>query len=46
MNTILGLGVSNWVLYIMMILFIVVYFVVTERMNRKEDEVRNQGEDE
>lgn len=46
MNTILGLGVSNWVLYIMMILFIVVYFVVTERINRKEDEVRNQGEDE
>lgn len=34
MNTILGLGVSNWILYIVMILFIVIYFVVTEIMNR------------
>lgn len=46
MNTILGLGISNWLLYVVMVLFIVIYFLVTERMNRKEDEASNQGEDE
>lgn len=46
MNTILGLGVSNWILYIVMILFIVIYFVVTEIMNRKEDQARDPGEEE
>ncbi len=40
----LGLALSNWMIWIAMILFILVYFVVTERMNRKEeatDEERN-----
>lgn len=46
MNTILGVGVSNWVLWAVMILFIGVYFVVTEIMNRKEDAVDKRGEDE
>jgi cytochrome c-type biogenesis protein CcmH/NrfF len=45
-NTILGVGVSNWVLWAVMVLFIAIYFVVTEIMNRREDEARNRGEGE
>jgi cytochrome c-type biogenesis protein CcmH/NrfF len=45
-TTILGVGVSNWVLWAVMVLFIAIYFVVTERMNRREDEARNRGGDE
>ena len=33
----LGLALSNWMIWIIMILFILIYFVVTERMNRKEE---------
>lgn len=46
MTTILDVGVSNWVLWAVMVLFIAIYFVVTERMNRREDEARNRGGDE
>lgn len=46
MNTVLGVGVSNWVLWAVMVLFIAIYFVVTEIMNRREDEARNRGEGE
>jgi cytochrome c-type biogenesis protein CcmH/NrfF len=46
LNTFLGVGWSNWVLWIVMILFIAAYFVVTERINRKEDEERNRKENE
>ncbi len=42
----LNLAVSNWMIWVVMILFIVIYFVVTERMNRKEDEARSRGENE
>ena len=45
-NTVLGVGVSNWVLWAVMVLFIAIYFVVTEIMNRREDEARNRGEGE
>lgn len=45
-NTILGVGVSNWVLWAVMVLFVAIYFVVTEMMNRREDEARNRGEGE
>lgn len=34
----LGLALSNWLIWVVMVVFVVVYFVVTERMNRKEDE--------
>lgn len=34
----LGLALSNWLIWLVMILFIVIYLVVAERMNRKEDE--------
>ena len=40
----LGLALSNWMIWIAMILFILVYFVVTVRMNSREeatDEQRN-----
>ena len=40
----LGLALSNWMIWIAMILFILIYFVVTERMNSREgatDEERN-----
>jgi hypothetical protein len=33
----LGLALSNWMIWIAMILFILVYFIVTERMNSKEE---------
>jgi hypothetical protein len=33
----LGLALSNWMIWIIMILFILIYFVVTERMNRREE---------
>ncbi len=33
----LGLSVSNWMIWVTMILFILIYFVVTERMNRREE---------
>jgi cytochrome c-type biogenesis protein CcmH/NrfF len=33
----LGLALSNWMIWITMILFILIYFVVTERMNRREE---------
>jgi cytochrome c-type biogenesis protein CcmH/NrfF len=33
----LGLALSNWMIWIVMILFILIYFVVTERMNRREE---------
>jgi len=33
----LGLALSNWMIWILMILFILIYFVVTERMNRREE---------
>jgi hypothetical protein len=33
----LGLALSNWVIWIAMILFILVYFAVTERMNSREE---------
>lgn len=36
-----GLAVSNWLIWIVMILFIVAYFAVTETINRRED--RNAG---
>lgn len=33
----LGLALSNWLIWLVMVVF-VVYFIVAERMNRKEDE--------
>jgi uncharacterized membrane protein len=33
----LGLAISDWMIWVVMILFILVYFVVTERMNRNEE---------
>ena len=33
----LGLALSNWMIWIAMILFILIYFVVTERMNSREE---------
>ncbi len=33
----LGLAISNWMIWVTMILFILIYFVVTERMNRREE---------
>ena len=33
----LDLALSNWMIWITMILFILIYFVVTERMNRREE---------
>ena len=33
----LGLALSNWMIWILMILFILIYFVVTERMNRRDE---------
>lgn len=32
-----GLALSNWLIWVVMILFIVAYFVVTETINRRED---------
>ena len=34
----LGLALSNWMIWIAMILFILIYFVVTERMNAREED--------
>ncbi len=38
MNTFLGLGVSNWIIWIVMALFILGYFVVTEALNKREED--------
>ena len=45
MNTVLGLGVSNWLIWVAMILFIVIYFAVAERINRSEDRKKNEKEE-
>lgn len=37
MSTILGVGVSNWLLWAVMVIFIAIYFLVTEAINRRED---------
>ncbi len=42
----LGLALSNWMIWITMVLFILIYFVVTERINRREDERMSRGEEE
>jgi hypothetical protein len=34
----LGLAASDWMIWVVMILFIAVYFLVTERMNKREEE--------
>jgi hypothetical protein len=41
----LGLAISDWMIWVVMILFILVYFVVTERMNSREEaaEERSDG---
>jgi hypothetical protein len=33
----LGLAISNWMIWVAMILFIIAYFAVTEPMNRREE---------
>lgn len=38
MSTFLGLAVSNWMIWVVMILFILVYFGITESMNKREGE--------
>lgn len=38
MNTILGLGISNWMIWISMAAFILGYFVLTEILNKREEE--------
>ena len=38
----LGLALSNWMIWIVMILFIVAYFLVAEGMNKREDEERDR----
>ena len=32
-----GLAVSNWMIWVVMVVFIVAYFAVTEAINRRED---------
>lgn len=44
MATILGLAVSNWLIWASMVLFILAYFVYTERINRR-DEAPGQEEE-
>jgi hypothetical protein len=39
---ILGLAVSDWMIWVCMLLFILIYFAVIERMNRREAEGRKQ----
>ena len=45
MSTILGLGLSNWLIWISMALFILIYFVVTERINKREEEASREDEE-
>jgi hypothetical protein len=40
----LGLAISDWMIWVAMILFILVYFVVTERMNRNEEAAEEGSE--
>jgi hypothetical protein len=40
----LGLAISDWMIWVAMILFIVVYFVVAERMNKKEEAAEERSE--
>lgn len=44
-STILGLGLSNWLIWISMALFILIYFVVTERINKREEEASREDEE-
>jgi phosphotransferase system glucose/maltose/N-acetylglucosamine-specific IIC component len=39
-----GLAISDWMIWVAMILFILVYFVVTERINRREEAAEERGE--
>ncbi len=32
-----GLAVSNWMIWVVMVVFIIAYFAVTETINRRED---------
>ena len=41
-----GLAISNWLIWIVMILFIVAYFAVTETINRREDRNAGRGRDD
>ena len=41
----LGLAISDWMIWVVMILFILVYFVVTERMNSREEAAEERRED-
>jgi hypothetical protein len=41
----LGLAVSNWMIWVTMILFILIYFVVTERMNSREEAADEERRD-
>ena len=43
-STILGLGLSNWLIWVSMALFILIYFVVTERINKREEASREDEE--
>jgi hypothetical protein len=38
MSSFLGLSASNWMIWIIMAVFIVAYFILTEALNKKEDE--------
>jgi hypothetical protein len=37
MNTFLGLAISNWMIWVVMALFILVYFGITESINKREE---------
>lgn len=38
MNTFFGLAISNWMIWVVMVLFILVYFGITEWINKREEE--------
>jgi phosphotransferase system glucose/maltose/N-acetylglucosamine-specific IIC component len=40
----LGLAISDWMIWVAMILFILVYFVVTERINSREEATEERSD--
>jgi hypothetical protein len=37
MNELMGLAISNWMIWVVMVLFIIGYFVLTEALNKREE---------